>query len=49
MDTSEVEKFFAVWPEDNQQKGQTLVVRTASAAENLPERKTSVPQMDVKH
>ncbi|KAF3693335.1 Hypoxia-inducible factor 1-alpha [Channa argus] len=24
MDTSEVEKFFAVWPKDSQQKGQTL-------------------------
>uniref|UniRef100_A0A7N5ZV11 Hypoxia inducible factor 1 subunit alpha, like n=1 Tax=Anabas testudineus TaxID=64144 RepID=A0A7N5ZV11_ANATE len=24
MDTSQVEKFFAVWPEDGQQKGQTL-------------------------
>lgn len=27
MDTSQVEKFFAVWPEDGQQKGQTLGVR----------------------
>lgn len=32
MDTSKVEKFFAVWPEDSQQKGQTLVVRTVCDA-----------------
>lgn len=27
MDTSEVEKFFAIWSEDEQQKGETLEVR----------------------
>lgn len=27
MDTSEVEKFFALWKEDDQEKGETLKVR----------------------
>ena len=31
MDTSEVEKFFAVWPEDGGEKGEALKAR----AENI--------------